>query len=59
MFVQVSDCQQIYVNCTAIKSSGTIFSRITKELNLKVNGKTEKEYLSVIEKYLKKPHRKM
>lgn len=49
----------VYVNCTAIKSSGSIYSRIVKELGLKSKAKTEKDYLGTIETFLKKPHKMM
>ncbi|KAJ8981216.1 hypothetical protein NQ317_004158 [Molorchus minor] len=43
-----------YVNCTAVKSPTAIYSRITKELGVKISGKTEKDYLSGLGKYFKK-----
>lgn len=49
----------VYVNCTAIKSSGTIYSKIVKELGLKSKGRTEKDYLAAVESFLKKPHQMM
>lgn len=49
----------VYVNCTAIKSSGTIYSKIVKELGLKSRGRTEKDYLATVEAFLKKPHKMM
>ncbi|VEN61219.1 unnamed protein product [Callosobruchus maculatus] len=48
------DFKHIYINCTAIKSPTAVYSRIFKELGIKANAKTEKEYLSAVEKYLKK-----
>ncbi|CAH1104483.1 unnamed protein product [Psylliodes chrysocephalus] len=47
----------VYINCTAIKSPTAIYSRIIKELNLKPNGKTEKDHLTQIDKYLRKHHK--
>ncbi|XP_044266633.1 cell division control protein 6 homolog [Tribolium madens] len=49
--------QHVYVNCTSIKSSGSIFSRIVKDLGIKTSGKTEKDYVSAIEKFLQKGHK--
>lgn len=50
---------EVYVNCTAIKSSGSIYSKIVKELGLKSKGRTEKDYLVTIETFLKKSHKMM
>ncbi|XP_023017321.2 cell division cycle 6 [Leptinotarsa decemlineata] len=47
----------VYVNCTAIKSPTAIYSRIVSELNIKVHGRTEKDYLLVLENYLKRKHK--
>lgn len=55
---QLSEMKKIFVNCTAIKSAGAIYARISSELNLKTNSRTEKGNLSAIENYLKK-NRKM
>ncbi|XP_044742330.1 cell division control protein 6 homolog [Chrysoperla carnea] len=41
----------IYLNCTSIKSSSSIFSHIAISLKLKVNGKTEKDYVNSLEKH--------
>lgn len=49
-----SSVDKVYVNCTAIKSPTAIYSRICKELKIKVNGKSEKEHLQQLDKYLKK-----
>ncbi|KAK7790202.1 hypothetical protein R5R35_002965 [Gryllus longicercus] len=48
---EFKDFRSIYVNCTSMKSSGTIYSRICEELKLKVSGKGEKEYLQVLDKF--------
>ncbi|XP_028132368.1 cell division control protein 6 homolog [Diabrotica virgifera virgifera] len=53
----MSGVSHVYVNCTAIKSPTAIYSRICKELNIKVDGKSEKEHLLQIVKYLKKKHK--
>lgn len=50
---------KVYVNCTAIKSSGAIYSKIVKELGLRSKGKAEKDYLVTIETHLKKQHKMM
>ncbi|XP_069698303.1 cell division control protein 6 homolog isoform X2 [Periplaneta americana] len=42
----------ISVNCTSMKSSGSIFARIAQELCLKTSKTSEKNYLTMIEKYL-------
>ncbi|CAH1985712.1 unnamed protein product [Acanthoscelides obtectus] len=50
----LQDFKHIYINCTSIKSPTAVYSRIFKELDIKSTAKTEKEYLSAIEKYMKK-----
>lgn len=52
-----SQFKEVYVNCTAIKSSGSIYSRIIKELGIKTSSKTEKECIGVIENYLGRNHK--
>ncbi|CAG9814194.1 unnamed protein product [Phaedon cochleariae] len=52
-----SQFEEVYVNCTAIKSPTAIYSKIAAALKLKINGKTKKDYLTGIENYLKKKHR--
>lgn len=42
------------INCTSIKSSGAVYGRIVKELNISCKGKSEKESISAIEKFLVK-----
>lgn len=44
--------KELYVNCTSVKTAYSIFSRVAKELNIKVTGRSEKEYISAIENYL-------
>ncbi|GJQ76335.1 Cdc6 [Trypoxylus dichotomus] len=46
--------QKIYVNCTSIKSSTSIYSRITNDLKIKSGGRAEKDYIQAIENYLMK-----
>ncbi|XP_072393403.1 cell division control protein 6 homolog [Diabrotica undecimpunctata] len=53
----VQNVDHVYVNCTAIKSPTAIYSRICKELNIKVDGRSEKDHLLQIDKYLKKKHK--
>ncbi|KAK9688261.1 AAA domain [Popillia japonica] len=48
---------KVYINCTSIKSSVTIYSRIAKDLKIENRCKTEKEYVQAIEKYLMKNHK--
>ncbi|KAF2896896.1 hypothetical protein ILUMI_09283 [Ignelater luminosus] len=55
---QLLELKKVFVNCTAIKSAGAIYARISSELNLKTNSRTEKGNLTAIESYLKK-NRKM
>ncbi|XP_053676355.1 cell division control protein 6 homolog [Anopheles nili] len=47
----------VYINCTAIKSVGSIYKKISEELQLKVSGNTEKLYLEAIETYLQRKHK--
>nr|XP_022911609.1 cell division control protein 6 homolog [Onthophagus taurus] len=49
--------QKVYVNCTSIKSSGAIFARIVKDLNVKAAGRSEKDNMQAIENYLLKNHK--
>lgn len=58
-FQIASQVQKIYINCTAIKSATAVYSRLNKELHVKVNGKSEKDNLSAFEKFLKKKHKTM
>lgn len=46
-----------YINCTGIKSPGAIYSKIMLELGIKTGGGTEKEYVAVISKFLKRSNR--
>ncbi|KAF7269011.1 hypothetical protein GWI33_017932 [Rhynchophorus ferrugineus] len=52
-----SKVQQIYINCTAIKSATAVYSRLIRELNIKSHGKSEKDNLLIVEKYLQKKHK--
>jgi cell division control protein 6 len=52
-----AEISQVYVNCTSIKSSGSIFSRIAKDLGVKSGGNSEKDYISAVEKHLQRPHK--
>ncbi|PSN37791.1 hypothetical protein C0J52_13365 [Blattella germanica] len=47
----------VNVNCTSMKSSGSIYARITEELSLKISKRTEKECLSAIERHLVSNHK--
>ncbi|KAI4467517.1 cell division control protein 6-related [Holotrichia oblita] len=49
--------QKIYINCTSIKSSVTIYSRIAKDLKIESRCKTEKDYIQAIEKHLMKKYK--
>nr|CAD7425385.1 unnamed protein product [Timema monikensis] len=44
--------KMVYVNCTSMRSSSCVYARITQELRIKTSGKTEKDFLSALEKYL-------
>ncbi|KRT85677.1 AAA protein [Oryctes borbonicus] len=46
--------QKVYVNCTSIKSSTSIYSRITGDLKIKCSGRAEKDYIHAIENYITK-----
>ncbi|RZC37054.1 cell division control protein 6 -like [Asbolus verrucosus] len=52
-----SELKDIYINCTSIKSSSSVFSKISKELGVKTNGKGEKGCMNAIETYLKVNHK--
>ncbi|KDR09135.1 Cell division control protein 6-like protein [Zootermopsis nevadensis] len=47
----------VNVNCTSMKSSGSIYARIAQELALKVSKQTEKICLASIERYLASNHK--
>ncbi|XP_052894201.1 cell division control protein 6 homolog [Anopheles moucheti] len=47
----------VYINCTSIKSVGSIYKKISEELALKVSGSTEKAYQAAIEAYLHRKHK--
>ncbi|XP_041978201.1 cell division control protein 6 homolog [Aricia agestis] len=49
--------QQVYVNCTMMKSASSIYNRICKELRIKTSGTSEKASLSAIEKFLCTDHK--
>lgn len=56
--LRYSEIEKIFINCTAIKSSGAIYSHISKELGLKGVGKTENDHIMAINTFLtnyKKP----
>lgn len=40
----------VYINCTTMKSSHSVYAKICSELKLKVAKKSEKEYTKAIEK---------
>nr|CAD7455184.1 unnamed protein product [Timema tahoe] len=44
--------KMVYVNCTSMRSSSCVYARITQELRIKTSGKTEKDFLAALEKYL-------
>lgn len=44
---------KVYINCTSMKSIGSIYKKICQELKLKVDGrKTEKDHQTAIDQYL-------
>ncbi|EAA09435.3 AGAP005176-PA [Anopheles gambiae str. PEST] len=47
----------VYINCTSIKSVGSIYKKISEELGLKVGGTTEKQYQGAIEAHLERKHK--
>lgn len=51
--------KKVYINCTSVPSIGSIYKKICAELNIKIDGevKTEKDFSSVIEKFLSKNHK--
>lgn len=49
--------KQVYINCTMMKSAASIYSRVCKELGLKMTATTEKACVKAIEKYLQKTHK--
>lgn len=50
--------KKVYINCTSVHSIGSIYKKICTELNIKVDGiKTEKDFLTTIEKFLSTNHK--
>lgn len=50
--------KKVYINCTSVPSIGSIYKKICGELNIKIDGvKTEKEFLTTIEKFLSTNHK--
>lgn len=43
--------KRVYVNCTSMKSSASIYARICEELNLNLRRKGEKDYIQTLEKF--------
>ncbi|XP_067007942.2 cell division control protein 6 homolog [Anabrus simplex] len=44
--------RRVYINCTSMKSSSCVYSRICEELGLKISGKSEKHFIYAIETFL-------
>ncbi|XP_049298987.1 cell division control protein 6 homolog [Anopheles funestus] len=53
----VKKLKPVYINCTSIKSVGSIYKKISEELDLKVSGNTEKANQAAIEAYLQRKHK--
>uniref|UniRef100_A0A182SJ64 Cell division control protein n=1 Tax=Anopheles maculatus TaxID=74869 RepID=A0A182SJ64_9DIPT len=53
----VKKLKPVYINCTSIKSVGSIYKKISEELDLKVSGTTEKMYQAAIEAHLQRKHK--
>lgn len=47
----------VYINCTSISSAGSIYKRISTELNVHPKGTTEKDHLKAIENFLRSRHK--
>ncbi|KAM7359089.1 cell division cycle 6 [Cochliomyia hominivorax] len=45
--------QTVYVNCTSIASIGGVYKKLCAELNLKPQGRTERDHLLTLQHYLK------
>lgn len=52
-----SNVKMVYINCTSIKSAGSIYKKICDELSITVKGSTEKHYLTAVEAYFGKKHK--
>ncbi|CAD7087327.1 unnamed protein product [Hermetia illucens] len=52
-----SNFTKVYINCTGVSTVGSIYKKICTELRLKLDGKTEKDSLRAIEKYLSGKHK--
>ncbi|CAH0392794.1 unnamed protein product [Bemisia tabaci] len=52
-----SNFKIVSVNCSYMQSAVAIYGRICEELSLKVSGRSEKEYLTKIRKYLSSEHK--
>ncbi|XP_050074603.1 cell division control protein 6 homolog [Anopheles maculipalpis] len=53
----VKKLKPVYINCTSIKSVGSIYKKISEELDLRVSGTTEKLYQAAIETHLERKHK--
>ncbi|XP_017074102.1 cell division control protein 6 homolog [Drosophila eugracilis] len=45
--------QRVYINCTSIASVGAVYKKLCAELQLKVNGRTERDHLEAIQRHLR------
>ncbi|KAH8360423.1 hypothetical protein KR200_004241 [Drosophila serrata] len=45
--------QRVYINCTSIASVGAVYKKLCAELQLKPNGRTERDHLEAIQRHLR------
>ncbi|KAH8301126.1 hypothetical protein KR018_002616 [Drosophila ironensis] len=45
--------QRVYINCTSIASVGAVYKKLCSELQLKVNGRTERDHMEAIQRHLR------
>ncbi|KAH8322187.1 hypothetical protein KR059_007179 [Drosophila kikkawai] len=49
--------QRVYINCTSIASVGAVYKKLCAELQLKPNGRTERDHLEAIQRHLRSAKR--
>ncbi|KAH8257349.1 hypothetical protein KR038_007472 [Drosophila bunnanda] len=49
--------QRVYINCTSIASVGAVYKKLCAELQLKPNGRTERDHLEAIQRHLRNAKR--
>lgn len=59
MFQLKSGFKSIYINCTSMRSSSSVYARMAEHLKLKATGRNEKDLVAQIEKRLEESQKMM